>query len=235
MANKILVKHRRGTTAEWQKWLSIPSNYLLDGELALEDVIEPEGKPNRLRLLIGDGKWHTYETLVKIDIPGYAQYSDQGAVLASGYDYAEYFQWSGDVIVSDRVIGRFVTIVENTRTIRLAQPGDKVLGITTATASIIGNYSEDKQANTDWVRVGMLGIVEVEHDTTCTANGYAMVGTNGKATLTNEPFGYKIVKVDASTIRPIVEVVLGNDSDMISRIKQDITNIGTNMEWGEWE
>lgn len=215
MANKIIYKHRRGDTDAWKEWLSNPKNMLLDGEIGLEDVPEINGSPNHLRLLVGDGQYHTYETMPKIDMPGYAK-AVNNAVVSQGYDYAEYFQWANDVAAADRVSGRFVTIVDNTRTIRLAQPGDKVLGVTSNTASIIGNWAEEGREGTDWAIVGMLGIVEVQHDGTCTENGYAMIGENGVATKTSDAFGYKIVNVNTDS--HTVEVVLGNDSDMISHI-----------------
>lgn len=227
MAVKMIVKHRRGTTAEWQEWLMATNNngeyvnYLLDGEIGLEDVIEPGNTPNRLRLLIGDGKHHSYEDLPKIDLPGYAKVQGN-AVVSQGYDYAEYFQWAdGNPDNEDRT-GYFVTIVENTRTIRKATSEDKILGITSKTASIIGNWQENER-DSSWAIVGMLGVVEAKHDGTCTQNGYAMVNDNGEATLTDKPFGYKIVNVD--TEDDTVELVLGNDSDMIARIKTSITEI----------
>ena len=209
---QILVKHRRGTTAKWIEWCKDESNILLDGEIGIEDLSDGDGNSNGMRLLIGDGMHHSYEELRNIIIPD--------SLPSQGYDYAEYFMWSDDVPEDDRVIGRFVTIAENTRTIRLAQPDSKVLGITTGTASVIGNYTEEKQNDSRWVQVGMLGVVQARHDGTCTENGYAMIGDNGVATLAPGPFGYKIVNVNSDN--NTIEVVLGNDSDMISRIQSSM-------------
>lgn len=225
MSKKIVVKHRRGTTAEWQEWLSNTDNVLLDGEIALEDVPEAEGQPNKLRMLIGDGTHHTYDTMPKIDMPGYAQVVNN-AVVSHGYDYAEYFRWADDVSAEDRVAGRFVTIVDNTRTIRIAKSTDNILGITSNTASIIGNWQEGDRNLSEWAVVGMIGIIEVRHDGTCTKNGYAMVNDNGEATFANDAFGYKIV--DVNTDANTVELVLGNDSDMIARMQERIVALEDN-------
>ncbi len=224
MATKIIYKHRRGLKADWEKWLDIEGNLLLDGEIGILDA-DPNDSPNHLRLLVGDGQEHTLESMPKF---AYVQ-EENGAALVRGYDYAEFFRWADDVPAEHRTAGRFVTIAENTRTIRPAQPDDKVLGITSNTASIIGNWDEDNRSAEDgWAVVGMLGIIEVRHDHTCTDNGYAMIGADGIATKTNDAFGYKVVNVndEAGTI----EVVLGNNSDMISRIKTEIDVLNKSFE-----
>ena len=224
MASKIICKHRRGSADAWKSWLVAEGNKLEDGEIGIIDA-DLNDYPNHLRLLVGDGKEHSYEEMPKF---AYAQ-EENDSVVSKGYDYAEYFKWASDVAAEDRISGRFVTIAENTRTIRLAQPNDKILGITSKTASIIGNWDENNRLPADgWAIVGMLGIVEVQHDHTCTKNGYAMIGEDGIATKAEDAFGYKVVNVDdeAGTI----EVVLGNDSDMISRIKSELNRLNIQVD-----
>lgn len=224
MASKYIYTHKRGLVEDWKSWLSVDGNKLEDGEIGIIDS-DPNDNPNHLRLLVGDGEQHAYKEMPKF---AYAQ-EENNSVVSKGYDYAEYFKWADDVPEANRKQGLFVTIAENTRTIRPAQPDDKVLGVTSSTASIIGNWDEgNRSAEDGWAIVGMLGIVEVRHDETCVSNGYAMIGADGIATHTDEPFGYKIVNVndDAGTI----EVVLGNDSDMISRIKSEIDDLNSQID-----
>jgi hypothetical protein len=227
MASKVIYTHRRGLAEDWKVWLSTEGNKLEDGEIGIIDS-DPHDYPNHLRLLVGDGQPHSYEEMPKF---AYAK-EENGSVVSHGYDYAEYFKWADDVPEEYRTSGRFVTIAENTRTIRPAQPTDKVLGITSHTASIIGNWDEgSRNASDGWAIVGMLGIIEVLHDETCVENGYAMIGEHGIATHAEDAFGYKIVNVnnEAGTI----EVVLGNDSDMISRIKSEINDLNNGMGGNE--
>lgn len=224
MANKIIYKHRRGLADDWKLWLSTEGNKLEDGEIGIVDS-DPNDNPNHLRLLVGDGEPHSYDDMPKF---AYAQ-EENNSVVSKGYDYAEYFKWADDVVTENKVTGRFVTIAENTRTIRLAQPGDKILGITSNTASIIGNWDEsNRTAEEGWAIVGMLGIVEVKHDQTCTENGYAMIGADGIATKADDAFGYKVVNVNSEA--GTIEVVLGNDSDSIARICENIKQINTSIE-----
>jgi len=63
------------------------------------------------------------------------------AFHSTGADYAEYFEWAdGNPEGEDRV-GRFVTLEGNK--IRIAQPGEYVLGIVSGQPCIIGNADED--------------------------------------------------------------------------------------------
>lgn len=221
MAKKTILKHRRGTTAEWVEWTKNPDNILLEAEIAIEDAADG------MRLIVGDGLHHTYEDFPKLYLPGYAQEID-GAVVASGYDYAEYFEWDDGNSGNEDRHGRFVAITNNTRKIHLAGPNDSVLGVTSATASIVGNWTKDKENNPNWCIVGMIGIVEVDYEGECTCGGYAMIGEGGVAVPAIGTFGYKIVKVNAA--KRTIEVVLGNDSDMIARAQLDIVSLETEVD-----
>lgn len=220
MPQKVLVKHRRGTTTEWQEWCRNPNNILLESEIAIEDALDG------MRLIVGDGKHHPYEEFPKLYLPGYAHEVD-GIVVASGYDYAEYFKWDdGNPNNEDRT-GRFVAITNNTRNIHLATPDDSVLGVTSTTASIVGNWAQNKQDDIAWAIVGMIGIVEVKYEGDCVCGGYAMIGDNGIAVPAIGAFGYKIVKLNED--RGVAEIVLGNNLDMIARIKEDIVDLEKNL------
>jgi hypothetical protein len=136
MVLKHIVKHRRANTEKWKQWLAVEGNCLEDGEIGLEDVVEPEGTPNRLRLLIGDGQWHTYETMPKIDMPNYARVEGD-AIVSKGYDYAEYFEWLDGNIDNEDRRGYFVTMDGDK--IKKAKEGDYILGIVSAYPAVIGN------------------------------------------------------------------------------------------------
>lgn len=65
----------------------------------------------------------------------------KGSFQTSGADYAEYFQWTDDNPEHEDRVGYFVTL-EGAK-IKLAQPGDYILGIVSANPCIIGNADED--------------------------------------------------------------------------------------------
>ena len=65
-----------------------------------------------------------------------------GSYNATGADYAEYFQWEdGNPDGADRV-GRFVTLAGEQ--IRLAGPGDWLLGVVSGAPSVIGDAHDDQ-------------------------------------------------------------------------------------------
>lgn len=65
-----------------------------------------------------------------------------GSYNATGADYAEYFQWEdGNPDGADRV-GRFVTLAGEQ--IRLAAPGDWLLGVVSGAPSVIGDAHDDQ-------------------------------------------------------------------------------------------
>lgn len=59
----------------------------------------------------------------------------------SGADYAEYFEWQDGNPQADDRVGRFVTMTG--RHIRIAAPGDYILGVVSGQPCIIGNADED--------------------------------------------------------------------------------------------
>lgn len=65
----------------------------------------------------------------------------KGSFQTSGADYAEYFEWADDNPQGQDRVGYFVTL-EGAK-IKLAGPGDYILGIVSANPCIIGNADED--------------------------------------------------------------------------------------------
>lgn len=60
---------------------------------------------------------------------------------SSGADYAEYFEWTDGNIDNEDRVGYFVTMCG--KKIRIANPGDYILGIVSGLPCIIGNADED--------------------------------------------------------------------------------------------
>lgn len=64
--------------------------------------------------------------------------------IATGADYAEYFEWSDKNVNNEDRVGHFVTFDKNDpEKIRFANEGDYILGIVSALPSVIGNGDED--------------------------------------------------------------------------------------------
>lgn len=67
---------------------------------------------------------------------------------ASGADYAEFFEWADANLQGEDRVGRFVTMEGDK--IKLAQPGDYILGIVSGNPCIVGNADEDWRGR--WLR-----------------------------------------------------------------------------------
>lgn len=65
----------------------------------------------------------------------------KGSFQTSGADYAEYFEWLDKNAAGEDRVGYFVTLEGNK--VKLAGPGDWVLGIVSANPCVIGNADED--------------------------------------------------------------------------------------------
>lgn len=101
------------------------------------------GSASRAAFMIGNGSSDSSRSnAFRVNYNGtiYATNS----TIATGADYAEYFEWSdGNPDGEDRV-GLFVTFDEqNPEKIRIASPGDYILGIVSGHPNTIGNGDED--------------------------------------------------------------------------------------------
>ena len=145
-------------------------------------------------------------------------------LYANGSDYAEYFEWQdGNSKKEDRRC-LFVTIANGTRRIKKAMIGDDILGITSIDASIIGNAKY--KDNTTYSAVGMVGVMKVIDNGECKIGDYVVPGDNGIAIPSTNNAGYKVT---ARYEDNLIEVLLAHDSEMISRIKDDIEDINENI------
>lgn len=148
-------------------------------------------------------------------------------LYALGADYAECFEWEdGNPDNEDRRC-LFVAIVDGTRKIRKAMNGDDVLGITSIDASVVGNaaYKDDNAYSV----VGMVGVMKVKDNGQCEVGSYVIPGDNGLAIPSTNEAGYKVT---ARYSDDLIEVLLAHDSEMISRIKDDIKVIEGKIENG---
>lgn len=89
--------------------------------------------------IIGNGEEATKSNAFRVTFAG-AVYG-KSAYNSSGADYAEFFEWvDGNKKAEDRV-GYFVTLEGNK--IKIANPGDYVLGVVSGHPSVIGNGDEE--------------------------------------------------------------------------------------------
>ena len=141
-------------------------------------------------------------------------------LYANGSDYAEYFQWyDGNPRKEDRRC-LFVSIEHGTKMIKKAMLGDDILGITSIDASIIGNatYKDDSTCSA----VGMMGVMRVKDNGKCQVGDYVIPGDNGIAIPSTNNVGYKVTARHSANM---IEVLMAHDSEMISRLKDDVKNI----------
>lgn len=71
----------------------------------------------------------------------------KGTYSTGGADYAEYFEWMDQNKEREDRVGYFVTLDGDK--IKIANPGDYILGIVSATPSVIGNSYEDQWQGRD--------------------------------------------------------------------------------------
>ena len=141
-------------------------------------------------------------------------------LYALGADYAEYFEWEdGNPSKEDRTC-LFVSIVHGTRKIKKAMYGEDVLGITSLDASIIGNAAY--KDNSSYSAIGMTGVMRIKDNGACVVGDYAIPGDNGIAIPSTNEAGYKVTARYSSNL---IEVLLAHDSEMISRIKDEINSL----------
>lgn len=110
----------------------------VEGKYNLEDTkFDGDGYGTYVHI-VGNGTLTNRANCHTLDWKGNAWY--QGSVASNGADYAEFFEWEdGNPNNEDRV-GFLVTL--NGEKIKLANSGDQVLGIVSATAAILGDNYE---------------------------------------------------------------------------------------------
>ena len=89
--------------------------------------------------VIGNGTVNSRSNAFRVTFSG-AVYGTS-AFQTSGADYAEFFEWADENPEGQDRIGRFVTL--DGKKIKVAEPGDYILGIISGNPCIVGNADED--------------------------------------------------------------------------------------------
>ena len=89
--------------------------------------------------VIGNGTEDSLSNAFRINDNG--EVFAKSATISTGADYAEYFEWEDENQEKEDRRGYFVTL--NNKKIKLAQPGDYILGIVSGFPSVIGNGDEE--------------------------------------------------------------------------------------------
>lgn len=97
------------------------------------------------RFMIGNGVSDSYRTnAFRVENHSSQVYIGTGGQYnSSGADYAEYFEWKDGNLNNEDRVGFFVTLDEDK--IKIAKKDDYILGVVSASPSIIGNSFEDWQ------------------------------------------------------------------------------------------
>lgn len=141
-----------------------------------------------------------------------------GAVVSSGSDYAVCFAWhDGNPDKEDRK-NRFVQLADGGNKITFATSGADICGVTTDTAAFVENYD----IASDYTSlVGILGVVTVIDNGSCTVGETCMSDDNGYAVPSTNNMGYRVTeRLDETRIR----IAVKPNDDMIQRIKRDMDN-----------
>jgi hypothetical protein len=158
-------------------------------------------------------------------------------VISPNADYAEVGEWADGNPDNENRLGYFVAVAEvgdNTIKIRKATSADDVRGVTVYNPAFSGNaaaekYGEDGELLKQYNYVGVMGIVEIIDNGTCTVNGRCMPAEDGTAMPSTNNMGYAVLeRVDATHILIAVEP----GADMIQRVKTDIEELQKQLEEG---
>ena len=141
------------------------------------------------------------------------------AVASEQADYAICLEWTdGNPNKEDRN-HRFVELTCGTNKISIANSNSDVCGATTNSAAFIENYAVHSEYTSN---VGILGIVTVIDNGTCTVGDACMPDDNGYAVPSSNDMGYRVInRVDANKI----QVTIKPNDDMVQRIKTDVLRI----------
>lgn len=118
------------------------------------------GSGSGTAFVIGNGTSSSSSNAFRVTYQG-AIYANN-SITTSGRDYAEYFEWEDLNPNSEDRRGYFVTLEGDK--IRIAKPGDYILGIVSGQPSVIGNGDEDWQGRYILDDFGSRIIEEFEYD-----------------------------------------------------------------------
>jgi hypothetical protein len=153
-----------------------------------------------------------------------------GTIISGNADYAEVGEWSDGNPGSEDRLGYFVAIAavgDNTIKIRKATSEDDVKGVTVFNPAFSGNAAAEKYVSDgvlypQYSYVGLMGIVSVIDNGTCTVGGRCMPANDGTAIPSTNNMGYGVLeRIDENHVLIAVEP----GADMIQRIKTQIVEL----------
>lgn len=153
-----------------------------------------------------------------------------GTIISGNADYAEVGEWSDGNPNSEDRLGYFVAIAavgDNTIKIRKATSEDDVKGVTVLNPAFSGNAAAEKYVSDgvlypQYSYVGLMGIVSVIDNGTCTVGGRCMPANDGTAIPSTNNMGYGVLeRIDENHVLIAVEP----GADMIQRIKTQIVEL----------
>lgn len=172
----------------------------------------------------GETKKATYELLkesLREDL-----IDDVDTFFVNGADYGEVGRWWDNNPNGEDRLYRFVTLTGNGRTIKFADNDDQITGVTTDRAGFVGNARDYTESDVTRNIVGIVGIVPVRtNDNSITANDRVMSDAHGYAIKSTNNLGYRVLSV---LERGLLEIVVSPNTDLIQRIKTDISNLQMN-------
>lgn len=158
--------------------------------------------------------------------------TNAGTVVSPNADYAEVAEWAdGNPNAEDRT-GFFVCldIPVDGLIMRKATSIDDVKGVTMLAPAFSGNFSKDKVDSTGkllpkYSFVGVMGIVPIIDNGTCTVGDRCMPDDNGCAVPSSNDMGYLVInRVDVNHVLILVEP----NADMLQRIKTQMVELQKN-------
>lgn len=151
-------------------------------------------------------------------------------VISPNADYAEVGEWADGNPDKENRLGYFVTIAnvgDNTIKIRKATSEDDIRGVSVYNPAFSGNaskakYGEDGELLPQYNYIGVMGIVKVIDNGSCTVGGRCMSDDDGTAIPSDNNMGYAVLeRVDETHVLIAVEP----GADMIQRVKTDVKAI----------
>ena len=151
--------------------------------------------------------------------------SFNGAVTSNNADYAICLEWDdGNPNIENRSC-RFVQLANGTNKITFATSTSNVYGVTTTCAAFIENFGVHNEHTS---AVGILGIVSVIDNGSCTVGKTCMPDDSGYATPSSNDLGFRVIKRISSDK---IQVAIKPNDDTIQRLRNDIDSVLGDFKW----
>jgi len=129
--------------------------------------------------------------------------------------------WADNNPNNENRLGLFVTSDNENYEVSIANRDSYVCGVTVENNTFLGTYYDSKHCV-----VQSLGVCAVKDNGTLVAGDKCMPDTDGKAILSSNNLGYRVVgRVDDTH----VNIIIAPNNDMIQRIKKEVTKIQSHI------